>query len=160
MFKGRGGAVPGQSRKNTANLQTGFVGRFEEKSRKIWQKFTHFLSRKRRLIFCSVLHMHPLPSQFLVLTSYLFSTIHMVPTLNVILLLQYNNSFLLSPTFLVTIFWHHLRLPTLNRSFFSMKVTLASFSSYFNCNHVFSTIHMIPPPHPYYFPPPTALFTS
>ena len=103
-----------QSPKNTANLQTGFVGRFEEKSRKIWQKFTRFLSRIRKLIFCSVLHMHPLPSQFLVLTSYLFSTIHMVPTLNVILLLQYNNNFLLSPTSLVPIFWHHMRLPTFN----------------------------------------------
>ena len=130
-----------QSPKNTANLQTGFVGRFEEKSRKIWQKFMRFLSQIRKLIFCSVLHMHPLPSQFLVLTSYLFSTIHMVPTLNVILLLQYNNNFLLSPTFLVPIFWHHLRLPTLI-IYFRRKVTLASFSSYFKCNRLFS---MSPP---------------
>ena len=112
-----------------------------------------FLSRIRKLIFCFVLHMDPLPSQFLVLTSYLFSTIHMVPTLNVILLLQYNNNFLLSPTFLVPIFWHHLRLPTLN-IFFRMKVTLASFSSYFKCNRLFSTIHMIPPQHPYDSPLP------
>ena len=80
-------------KKNTANLQTGFVGRFEKKSRKIWQKFTSFLSRIRKAILCYVLHMHPLHFQFLVLTSYLFSTIHMVTTLNVILLLQYNNNF-------------------------------------------------------------------
>ena len=45
------------------------------------------LSRIRKVIFCSVLHMHPLPFQFLVLTSYIFSTIHIFPTLNVILLL-------------------------------------------------------------------------
>ena len=63
-----------QSPKNTANLQTGFVGRFEEKSRKILQKFTRFLSRIRKLIFCSVLHMHPhafpVPSSYFLLIFY------------------------------------------------------------------------------------------
>ena len=60
----------------------------------------------------------------------------------------YNNNFLLLPTFLVPIFWHHLSLPTLN-IVFRMNVTLASFSSYFKCNRLFSTIHMIPPPQLY-----------